>query len=103
MFGFQYTQNLIKDLARLLEVHSTENRLLGNAYENRFIYYIRDYNDKNELLDFCKNISGTLEPFLAAERISAAIGIVEITRDNERDVDEISENFDRVTKGPSVK
>lgn len=89
MFGFQYTQNLIKDLARLLEVHSTENRLLGNAYENRFIYYIRDYNDKNELLDFCKNISGTLEPFLAAERISAAIGIVEITRDNERDVDEI--------------
>lgn len=89
MFGFQYTQNLIKDLARLLEVHSTENRLLSNAYENRFIYYIRDYNDKNELLDFCKNISGTLEPFLAAERISAAIGIVEITRDNERDVDEI--------------
>ncbi|NMA65728.1 MAG: EAL domain-containing protein [Clostridiaceae bacterium] len=89
MFGFQYSHNLIKELANALAVYSSENKLLCKGYENHFVFYIKDYANKNEILNFCKVLSKTLAPYLTAERIASGIGIVEINPEHELDLDEL--------------
>ena len=85
-YGFQYTQNLIKKAAEALSQHCTDNRLLFQPRENRFIFYLFDYKDKNELVDFCDVIVATLESLFVTDRISGGIGILEIGQ-NQDEVD----------------
>ena len=85
-YGFQYTQNLIKMIADALNRHCTDNRLLFYPRENSFIFYLFDYKDKNELVNFSNVIAETLGALLATERIGGGIGILEIER-NQDDAD----------------
>ncbi len=57
-----------------------------HARENRFVFYILDYKDKCELVDFVKVITDTLKPMLVTERIDSGIGILEIEQ-NQDEVD----------------
>lgn len=82
-YGFQYSQNLIKKAADALSQHCTHNRLLFQPRENRFIFYLFDYKDKNELIDFSHVIAETLESLLVTERIGGGIGILEIEQDDQ--------------------
>jgi PAS domain S-box-containing protein len=77
-YGFQYSQNLIKKAAEALCQHCTDDRLLFQPRENRFIFYIYDYKDKNELIDFSNVIAKTLESLFETDRIGGGIGILEI-------------------------
>jgi PAS domain S-box-containing protein len=87
-YGFQYSQNLIKNVAEELNKLCTENRLMFHARENRFVFYILNYKDKNELVSFSEIIADTLRSFFLTERIDGGIGILEIDHDeNEVDVD----------------
>jgi predicted signal transduction protein with EAL and GGDEF domain len=87
-YGFQYSQNLIKKAAEALSQHCTDNRLLFQPRENRFIFYLFDYKDKNELVDFSDVIAETLESLFVTERIGGGIGILEIEQNqNEVDID----------------
>ncbi len=87
-YGFQYSLNLIKKAAEALTQHCTDNRLLFHPGENQFIFYLFDYKDKNELVDFSYIIANTLEPLFVTERIGGGIGIVEIEpNQNEIDVE----------------
>jgi len=87
-YGFQYTQNLIKKAAEALNRHCTCNRLLFYAREYRFVFYVTDYNDKNELVDFSNSIIKTLESLFVTDRVSGGIGILEIDRKQSKvDVD----------------
>lgn len=88
-FGFHYTQNLIKNIADALIVYCTYKRQLFNTYENRFVFYLKDYKDKNELFEFCESVANTLESLLVIERIGGGIGIVEIEQDNECNADQL--------------
>ena len=89
-YGFQYSQNLIKKAADALGQHCTDNRLLFQPRENRFIFYLFDYKDKNELVDFSCVIAETLESLFVTERIGGGIGILEVEQDqNEVDVDSL--------------
>lgn len=85
-YGFQYSQNLIKKVAEALSRHCNANCLLFNPRENSFIFYLFDYKDKNELVNFCHVIVETLEPLFITERIGGGIGILEIEQ-NQNDVD----------------
>jgi hypothetical protein len=67
-YGFHYTQELIKKIADALNLHCTDKRLLFNTYENRFVFYLKDYKDKKELIEFCETVASTLESLLAIER-----------------------------------
>ena len=49
-----------------------------HTYENQFVFYMKDYTDKNELSVFCQNVVNSLEPVFVAGRIGVGIGIVEI-------------------------
>ena len=89
-YGFQYSVNLIIKAAELLNRYSTEKRILFHPHENRFIFYVFDYRNKHELIDFCSKISAALESLFRTERINGGIGILEIDENlnaNELDVD----------------
>ncbi len=88
-YGFNYTQNLLKKTADTLTLHCTYERLLFNTYENLFVFYLKDYKAKNELLEFCEAIADGLESLLMIERIGGGIGVVEIEQVDERNVDQL--------------
>ena len=87
-YGFHYTQNLIKMAAETLSQHCSDNRLLFQTYENRFVFYLIDYKDKNELVEFSDIIAEALEALFVTERIGGGIGMLEIEQDDDEiDVD----------------
>lgn len=87
-YGFQYSQNLIKKAAEALSQYCTGNRILFQPRENSFIFYLFDYKDKNELVDFSYMIAETLKFLFITERIGGGIGILEIEgNQNEADID----------------
>lgn len=87
-YGFQYSQNLIKKAAEALSQQCSEKIILFQPRENRFIFYVVDYTDKKELVDFSHVIIETLEAVFITGRISGGVGIVEIKVDqDEVDID----------------
>ncbi len=87
VYGFHYTQDLIKKAADTLGGYCTDKRLLFYAYENRFVFYLKEYRDKSELLEFCETLGNALESLFASERIGGGIGIVETGQDKDLDAD----------------
>jgi PAS domain S-box-containing protein len=88
-YRFHYTQDLIKEIAQSLALHCIDQRLLFNTYENRFVFYWKNYPGKKELYEFCEAVANTLESILTAERIGGGIGVVEIDQSNEGDIDQL--------------
>ena len=77
-YGFYYTQEYMRTIAESLQTLCSENKTLYNTYENRFVFYIKDYKDKEELAVFCEKLKATLKSLLGTERIGGGIGVVEI-------------------------
>jgi PAS domain S-box-containing protein len=92
-YGFHYTQDLIKSISDALFIHCTDKRMLFNTYENRFVFYVRDYKVRAELTNFCESIIKTLNPMLTAERVGAGLGIIEIDDYRQLEVDELLRNL----------
>lgn len=92
-YGFHYTQDLMKRIADALTLHCTDKSLLFNTYENRFVFYLKDYKNKNKLIEFSEAVVTTLESLLTVERIGGGIGIVEIGQDSEHDTNQLLKNL----------
>jgi len=92
-FGFHYTHDLSRRVAEAINRFSIDGkRMLFNAYSNNFIFYLKDYEDRNELIDFCEDLSKELNSVLSIERISGGIGIVEVDEENRHNVEELLRN-----------
>lgn len=89
VYGFNYTQELIKKISESLKKYCNEKRTLFHAHENRFVFFIKDYKDKDELLELSDTIICMLVKFLSPERVGAGIGIVEIDQDNGPNTDQL--------------
>lgn len=81
-YGFHYTQDLIISAAECLKGYCSENRMLFQTYANRFVLYLIDYNDKNELAAFSESVGNALRSLFATDRVNGGIGILEITKDD---------------------
>ncbi|MGI6084138.1 MAG: EAL and GGDEF domain-containing protein, partial [Acetivibrionales bacterium] len=92
-YGFQYSQDLIKRIAKELERHCGDRCMLFYTYEYRFVIYYKNYKDKQDLSDFCKKISNTLDSLLTSERISMGIGVLEIDKEIKYDFEELLKNL----------
>lgn len=92
-YGFHYTQEVVRKVAISLKKHCTEKCQLYNTYENRFVFYIKEYMSENELTVFCEDIIYTLESVLNVERIGGGIGVVEIDEHNRHNIEEILKNL----------
>jgi PAS domain S-box-containing protein len=88
-YSFHYTQDIIEKAARELEKLCSETRLLFISYWDRFVFYMREYNDKKEIIDFCADIKETLDALLRTERIDYGIGVVQIDSMHHFDIDEL--------------
>jgi len=86
-YGFHYTQSLIKKAAEALSWYCTDKCILFNVFQSRFIFYVLDYKDKNELIEFGQAIADTLESLFLMERVGGGIGILEIDQNNEMSFD----------------
>ncbi len=92
-YGFRYTQELIKKASAALSKFTTEECLLFQTNENHFLFYFKNYKDKNELINFSKNIEKSLEFVFVMDKISGGIGILEIENDNIVNVDFLLRNL----------
>ena len=88
-YGFNYTQELIKKISDSLKKYCNGKRTLFHAHENRFVFFIKDYEGKDELLELSGAIIEMLEKFLSPERVGAGVGIVEIDRENGPDTNQL--------------
>ncbi|MGI6731686.1 MAG: putative bifunctional diguanylate cyclase/phosphodiesterase [Anaerovoracaceae bacterium] len=89
IYGFNYTQELLKSVAKELNQFSSNQCLLFKIYQAQFLFYIREYENKEELLEFCTRVSNVLKSLLSADRISGGIGIVEIDSTDSPNIDQI--------------
>lgn len=92
-YGFHYTQNLIRKLVDALTYHCTDSRQLFSTYGNQFVFYVKGYRDKDELISYCEAVSDTLTSLLTIERIDGGIGIVEINPEEGLDAASILKNL----------
>ncbi|MDD2371292.1 MAG: EAL domain-containing protein [Firmicutes bacterium] len=92
-YGFYYSQDLIKKAAEVLISFCSEKHQLFNTYSDRFVFYIKNYKDKNELIEFCESIIEALEPVLNVVRSGAGIGVVEIEYNSMEDVENLLRNL----------
>ena len=88
-YGFHYTEKLMQNAANLLQQFCSEQCMLFYTYWDRFVFYLKTYEDKAQLLAFCAILSRTLESFLKTERIGGGIGILEIHRHQDQNPDQL--------------
>lgn len=81
--GFYYSQELIKKAANTLKFFCTEQIQLYHIYENRFVFYVKTYQSRQQLMEFCRNIADSLGTLLSAERIGGGIGVIELDKDRD--------------------
>lgn len=93
IYGFHYTQDLIKAIAKALKTHCDNDRLLFYTYADRFVFYIKNYKEKEDLELFCENIALTLDTILSIERAGGGIGALEISKNFEGDADILLKNL----------
>lgn len=82
-YGYNYARDLLKSIATVLNKYSSETRILFKTYETRFLFYMKGYNNKNELWEFSQKVKDALWIVLKAERIGAGIGILQLNNDEE--------------------
>lgn len=88
-YGFHYTQDLMKRVALAMYALCSESCLLFNTFENRFVFYITHAPNQTQLMHFCETIKGILGPILVPERVDAGLGVIEVTPQNETDIDQL--------------
>lgn len=92
-YGFHYSRDIIKKIARALESHCNDSVQLFSTYENRFVLYVTDYRDTDALLAICDQVSETVKTILSVERIGWGIGLIEIDAHNSHDPEQLLRNL----------
>ena len=92
-YGFDYSQKVVKRISDEFKRISDDNHMLFNTYVNRFVFYIKSYQDKEELIDFCEDVSKRLSDILTIERIGWGIGIIELHKFYKRDINKVLRNL----------
>jgi len=90
IFGHFYILYLLNAIAEQLRKISSDKNTLYRAYGNHLVFYVKNYKDRNELLDFAKNIKKLLEEKLKPEGIGAGIGVVEVENDGKLDLNKLT-------------
>jgi PAS domain S-box-containing protein len=80
-YGYNYTQDLIIKVAETLCKYRRDNCELFRTHENRFLFYMKNYKDKNELFEFSESIADELQALFITDRVGGGIGILELGAD----------------------
>lgn len=88
-YGYRYSKTMIKNIADSLSVFSSDNYMLFHTYEYRFVFYVKGYSDKEELIAFCKKVSDILNSYLSVHGIGAGIGVLPMHKTHLGSTDEV--------------
>ena len=88
-YGLHYTQTVLKQIADSLNGTCDENFKLFTTSNYQFIFYVRSYEEKKELLDCCNKISGILHSHLDIHGINAGIGVLQMDQLKVNDTGEL--------------
>ena len=86
-YGYHYTQELMKKIAEILNRFTNDNYQLFSTYWDRFVFYVKYYQDQDELNVFSATLKNALNTLLKSERLTGGIGILEITNERKEDPD----------------
>ena len=78
LYGFNYSQELIRKVAEMLAQYELPNRQVYRIYESRFAFYWKNYRKRHDIEAFCTELERKLSALLAVERIGGGLGVVEI-------------------------
>lgn len=92
--GYRYTRDLTKKISNKLKTLEDENHQLFLTQEERFTFYIKNYESEEEIHNFYLKIVEILQPLLWSERVTCRVGVLYIpTNSTPNQVDTILKNL----------
>ena len=79
-YGYGFTENLIKEIAKNLSTLTSENRKLFQMSFSRFAFFITNYEDVEELKNFCEEIFNLMKAMQILHTVRCSVGVLEIRR-----------------------
>jgi diguanylate cyclase (GGDEF)-like protein len=76
--GYVYGEGLLKHVARKLAELSTPYRQLFQIASDRFIFYVRQYESKEDLQNLCRTVIEVLDESLNEIRVYGTVGVLEL-------------------------
>jgi PAS domain S-box-containing protein len=92
-YGYQYSQDLMKKLAKNLMKLASDDLLICITHEYRFAIYCRGYQSREMLLDLCKTIEAILQEVLSLEQVQWGFGILELQESQGYSVEQLLRNL----------
>jgi PAS domain S-box-containing protein len=77
-YGYNYSTELTQKVAKALSSLCSEECMLFSTHSSRFLFYVKDYRGKQDLMNLCDRIFKTLSPILLIEGVDIGVGILEI-------------------------
>lgn len=93
LYGFDYCQDVTQRLVEDFTSLSDARHKLFTSNVTSFIFFVRDYRDRDDLLSFCTTVVERIEPVLTRERISYGLGAVELEQYEVQDIPKIERNL----------
>lgn len=92
-YGFVYGQKLIQRVGEELSKSTSSNCEIFHTNENRFCFYIKAYQNSEELEKFCDELVIKLDGILSSDRVNVGIGVIEIKENNLHDAEWLLKNL----------
>ena len=93
LYGFDYCQQVTENLVEAFLPASDERTKLFLFNVSSFVFFVKDYRDRDSLLSFCSDVAERIEPILTRERLSYGVGAVELEAYEIQDIPKIERNL----------
>ncbi len=76
-YGYSFCEQIIVELTQKLSSLANDSRELFQISLERYAFYIKKYQNQNELRDFCQSVIGMVDSLQILRTVGCGIGIVE--------------------------
>ncbi|NCD09218.1 MAG: EAL domain-containing protein [Negativicutes bacterium] len=76
--GYNFSQNVVKDIADKLSVLASEKRTPFRIFFDKLVFYLADYDDRQEIVDFCDAVIAIMNKTQIMQVIGCGMGIAEL-------------------------
>lgn len=81
-FGYSFSENLMKELARRLQRLTNPKFVIFQISFGRFAFYVKDYQNQEELTNLCTRIYDSMSDMQILHTVGCGIGVYEIDQFN---------------------
>lgn len=81
-YGYDFNEKIVKELATMLSNLEDENTMVFSISFDRFLFYIKGYNDSMELNQFCEKLLELIKEIQILHIVGCEIGVLKIERNN---------------------